>query len=112
MNDVEGEKVEIIEEERFEVKQAPLIRTRALGHHEQSPWNKKLDTSGIVEQAVHGSRKWTFFSSTIDDVLYRVSREVHTTHHGWTYLMPDNTSLPQVELVCPRKRESNLVSGC
>lgn len=47
MNDEEGEKVDIKQEEVFEVEQTPLFSTRAFSYYQQHPPAKRLNHKSV-----------------------------------------------------------------
>lgn len=47
-NDEEGEKVEIREEELFQVDRTPIFYTKASRHYQHNPRSKRLNHTGVV----------------------------------------------------------------
>lgn len=81
----------------------PLSYTLFPGHYQQNQKSKRLNNTGIVEQAVHYWRTGQLFLNSTENIGYGAPEVVNKTHPSLINLMLNIPRLPQDARVYKRK---------
>lgn len=107
-----GCKVEIMEEEAFEVERTRLFYTRAPGHYQQNPRRRRLKYTDGMEQASHFWRKGSSLSDAIDSVHDDAPGEVNSTASWMNKSDVHQSQASAKEDASTSGRQGNLGADC